>query len=95
VVIGVLTIEFHLPGTRSLKEKRMVIGRLKARLQSRYNVSVAEVDYQDKWQRAVLALAVVSSEQPLAARLLEKICRELETGRHSGNVVRTQVDYVE
>ena len=63
VIIGQLHLELHLPAAQSLKQKRSVIKSLKDRLRNKYNVSVAEVDYLDKWQRAKLAIVMVSSDR--------------------------------
>ncbi|HEX5133091.1 MAG TPA: DUF503 domain-containing protein [Candidatus Krumholzibacteria bacterium] len=60
--VKLLTVDLLIPGCSSLKEKRYVVSSLKARLRSRFNVAVAEVDYQDKWQRALLAIALVGSD---------------------------------
>jgi len=59
MVIKLLTIDLHFPGRSSLKEKRYVLASLKARLSQRYNVAIAEVGYQDKWQRSLLAVVTV------------------------------------
>jgi len=56
MVIGLLTLELHFPGARSLKDKRQVLRRLKDRVRA-LNVSVAEVAHQDLWQRARLGIA--------------------------------------
>ena len=60
--VKLLTVDFLIPGCSSLKEKRFVLSSLKARLRSRFNVSVSEVDHQDKWQRCLLAVAIVGSD---------------------------------
>ena len=49
--VGSYRIELHFPESRSLKAKRSVLNRLKSRL-SQLNLSVAEVEGQDKWQRS-------------------------------------------
>jgi uncharacterized protein YlxP (DUF503 family) len=49
-VIGRLSIEFHIPGARSLKQKRMVLRSVKDRIRQ-FNVAVAEVEHNDLWQR--------------------------------------------
>ena len=59
MVIKLLTIDLHFPGRSSLKEKRFVLASLKTKLSKRYNVAVAEVGYQDKWQRSLLAIVTV------------------------------------
>jgi hypothetical protein len=60
--VKLLTVDLLIPGCSSLKEKRFVLSSLKARLRSRFNVSVAEVDHQDKWQRTVIAVAIVGAD---------------------------------
>ena len=58
-----LRMELVIPGARSLKEKRGPLKSLKERIRSRFNVSIAEVAYRDKWQRALLAASMVGSER--------------------------------
>lgn len=74
--VGVLTLEMRLANSHSLKEKRHVVQSLKERLRHRFNVAVAETDYQDLWQRAVLAAVTVSSDHLVAAQVLEAVERE-------------------
>lgn len=62
MVIGLLTLELHFPGARSLKDKRQVLRSLEQRLRNRFNVSVAEVAHQDLWQRATLAVVAVNTD---------------------------------
>ena len=63
MVIGVCTLELHLPDNHSLKGKRQVVNSLKGRLKSRFNISVAEVDHLDVWQRATIGLVLVSNDR--------------------------------
>jgi uncharacterized protein YlxP (DUF503 family) len=60
--VKLLTVDLLIPGCSSLKEKRFVVSSLKSRLRGRFNASVAEVDYQDKWQRCVIAIAIVGAD---------------------------------
>ena len=55
-------VELHLPDVGSLKGKRHVLRGLKERVRAKFECSVAEVDHQDIWQRATLAVAYVSSD---------------------------------
>ncbi|MCF7822634.1 MAG: DUF503 domain-containing protein [Candidatus Marinimicrobia bacterium] len=73
MVTGLLVVELHLPAANSLKSKRQVVKSLKDRLGNRYNISVAEVDHLDKWQRATLAIAIVSSDQKVLEAQIETI----------------------
>jgi len=75
-VIGVLTLELRLDESHSLKDKRQVVKSLKDRLHQKFNVSVAEIDFQELWQRALLAAVTVSSEQHHAEEVLNAVERE-------------------
>ena len=57
-----LTLELHFPGARSLKDKRQALRSLETRLRNRFNVAVAEVEHQDLWQRARLAVVSVNTD---------------------------------
>jgi uncharacterized protein YlxP (DUF503 family) len=70
VAIG--TVELHLPDVGSLKGKRHVLKGLKEKLRHRFEISVAEVDHQDLWQRATLALAYVSGDSRHANEVMSK-----------------------
>lgn len=74
--VGVLTLELRLENSHSLKEKRHVVQSLKDRLRSKFNVAVAEIDYQDLWQRAAVAAVTVSSDQAHAEKVLRSVEEE-------------------
>lgn len=61
--ISLLTIELVIPWAQSLKDKRSAVHGLKDRLRSRFNAAVAEVDHQDKWQRAVIAVCMLGGDR--------------------------------
>ena len=73
MTIGVLEIDLLVPGARSLKEKRRVIKSLKSLLRNKFNCSVAEIDFKDLWQRAKLAVCVVSDDARFANTQLNEI----------------------
>jgi len=62
MVIGLLMLDLHFPGARSLKDKRQALQSLETRLRKRFNVSLAEVEHQDLWQRARLAVVSVNTD---------------------------------
>lgn len=62
MVVGIVRVELHLPGAQSLKDKRQVVRSLKERLRERVHASVAEVEFQDLWQRTAIGIAVVGSD---------------------------------
>ncbi len=72
-IIGVLTLEIVLQNAQSLKDKRHVVKSLKDRLRGKFNVAVAEIDYQDLWQRSVVAAVTVSADRVFAEKLLQSV----------------------
>jgi uncharacterized protein YlxP (DUF503 family) len=74
--IGVLTFELRLDGSHSLKEKRHVVKSLKDRLRHKFNVAVAEIDFQDLWQRGLVAAVTVSSDRGNAEMILQSVENE-------------------
>lgn len=72
IIVGLCTIELVVPGSRSLKDKRQVLASLKDRLHQKFNLSVAEVDGQDLWQKAVLGLACVANDGRRANQVLDQ-----------------------
>jgi uncharacterized protein YlxP (DUF503 family) len=90
--IGVCTIELRLPGNGSLKGKRSVVKSVVARVGREFNVSIAEVDAQDAWQRAVLGVACVSSSAGYAHGLLEQVVRWIEENRPDVDLVGYEIE---
>jgi uncharacterized protein YlxP (DUF503 family) len=76
--VGLLTLELYIPDARSLKDKRQVIQTLKDRLRGHYNVAVAELEYQDVWQRSVIGVVSISGSQRYLAQAIEKVAQESE-----------------
>jgi uncharacterized protein len=92
MVVGLLTVELHVPGSQSLKDKRMVLRRIKDRLK-KFNVAVAEVEHQDLWQRAALAIVTVSTEEAHADRELQAVADEIDRVE-PGLITRTEIEYL-
>lgn len=76
--ILICSLELYLPYCHSLKEKRRVIKRTADRLRSRFNVSVAELDHQDLWQRGQLGAVAIGSSWGVLDKLAGKLVRESE-----------------
>lgn len=81
MVVGVCTLELEIPASHSLKDKRHVVKSLIARVRKDFNVSIAEVDSQDAWQRAILGIVCVSTDEKYAHGLLEKVIDNIERAR--------------
>jgi uncharacterized protein YlxP (DUF503 family) len=73
LAVGLLTLELRIEHAHSLKEKRHVVRSLVEKIRARFNVSCAEVDYQDLWQNALIAVAVVSASKQVAAGILAAV----------------------
>ncbi|HHX76734.1 MAG TPA: DUF503 domain-containing protein [Firmicutes bacterium] len=70
---GLLTVELYIPAVQSLKEKRKLIKSLLTRLRNKYNVSLAETDYNDKWQRSIISVVAVSNSPTALNSQLDKV----------------------
>jgi len=71
-------IELHIPGCQSLKEKRRTVKGLIDRLRAKYNISVAEVDFQGKWQRSKIGVAWISADGKGAETRYQEIMKVID-----------------
>lgn len=72
MVVGICTVELLIPESQSLKDKRQVLHSLKDRLRGKFNLSIAEVDGQDLWQKTVLGMACVANDGGHVEQVLEQ-----------------------
>ena len=89
MVVGVCTVELFIGASQSLKDKRQVLHGLKDRLRGKFNLSVAEVDGQDLWQKAVLGMACVANDGRFVNQVMEQALNLIKS-MPSVEVVRTQ-----
>jgi len=92
MTVGLLSVELHVHGAQSLKDKRMVVRRIKDRLK-KFNVAVSEVEHHDLWQRAGLAVVTVSNDERQADRELAAVADEIER-IEPGLIARTEVEFL-
>jgi uncharacterized protein YlxP (DUF503 family) len=92
--IGVLTLELRLEHSHSLKDKRHVVLGLKQRLRNKFNVAVAEIDYHDLWQRALIAAVTVSGDRVRAEQVLQAVEKEA-SALLGPDLVQAGVDWLE
>lgn len=71
--------EFTIPSAHSLKEKRAVLQRMFARTKQKFNVSMAEIDHQNVWQRTSIALVAVSASKTAAEREIQNALQFLQS----------------
>jgi uncharacterized protein YlxP (DUF503 family) len=79
MIVGVLRLTFHIPHARSLKDKRRVVQKLRDRVRSRFDVSIAEVGAQNLRQRAVFGVSVVSGDSAVCDSVLEQVARAAQS----------------
>jgi hypothetical protein len=93
LTIGLLTLQLQIEAAHSLKDKRHVVRGLKDRLRNRFNVSVAEVDGQNTWQRSVVAVVTVSGDRQRVEEQLANI--EADAARFlGGDLVSSEVEFL-
>jgi uncharacterized protein YlxP (DUF503 family) len=73
MIIGVMTANLHLQGIGSLKEKRSIIKSVMGRLQSRFNISVSEVEHNDSKIIAVIGVAIVGNDTSFINSQLDSV----------------------
>ena len=91
--IGVVTLELRLENSHSLKDKRHVVESLKNRLRNKFNVAVAEIDFQDLWQRSAIAVVTVSSDRENAEKVL-KGAEDEAAATLGGALISTSVEWM-
>lgn len=73
MIVGVMTVEIHMQGISSLKQKRSIVKSLIERLKNRFNVSCSEVDRQDNKRLGVIGIAIVCNETRFVNQQLDKV----------------------
>ena len=91
-MIATLTIHLHLPAAFSLKEKRGRLKPLMARLHREFNVSVAEMDRQDKWDEAIIVCAMVGNDSSFLQSALQNVAKWVEGNWSDGDVWDTKIE---
>ena len=91
MIVGTCRVVLHIPDSGSLKAKRFALRGLKDRIRNKFNVSVAEVDDFDLWQRSTIAVAVVSRDTQFADQVISNVLRMIESDRNI-NVIDIETD---
>ena len=78
MLVGVCQIELFVPESNSLKSKRVVLNSVKTRIRNKFNVSVAEVDNNDKWQRISLGISMITNERKFLDKTFGEIFKLIE-----------------
>jgi uncharacterized protein YlxP (DUF503 family) len=77
--VGVSKVSLRIPENMDLKGKRQVLKSITSRVRNKFNVSVAEVEHQDLWQRSKLAIVCVNTQWTAIENILDKIVRIMQS----------------
>jgi uncharacterized protein YlxP (DUF503 family) len=95
--VAFLTLEIRIEAAHSLKDKRQVVRSIKDRLRNSFNISVAEIDVTDLWQRATIGVVSISSSRDYLEGLMRNVEREAVriANNNGAEVVDSFMDYLE
>ena len=93
MIIGTVIVELTLPGIDSLKEKRRRVKSLLTRLRNKFNVSAAEVDYNDSHRRTCLGVAIVSNDRQFSDSVISKVVNMIEN-EHEMIITDYQIEII-
>ncbi len=92
MAIGLLTLHLKIPACVSLKDKRKQIKPFISRLQREFNISVAELDYQDQWDQTLIGCTHLSNEGKHTQRSLQKIITWVENHYPQFYIIRERIE---
>jgi hypothetical protein len=93
MVVGVLRLTLYLAESHSLKEKRAVLRKIKARVRNEFNVSIAECDEHDLWQKTLLGICQVGADQPYVDGALHAVVRFIDE-LHLAEVGAEEIEFL-
>ena len=90
--IAVLSVSLHIPAAQSLKDKRTVLKSLKDRVHKKFNVSIAELGGQDKWQVTTLGFAMIGNDNRHMDASLQNLLSFIEK-QHGCELCEHQIEF--
>ena len=93
MTVGILRLVLFIHESNSLKEKRIVLHSLKARLRNNFNIAVSQIGDEDKWQKATLAIVGVEKDRRNMDRILSGILNFVERF-HRVNLVDYEIEMI-
>ena len=93
-MVGTLTLHLHIPACASLKEKRRRIKPLLSRLRREFNISAAEMDFQDEWQDAFIGCAMISNGRAHLESGLQAVAKWVEANWPDGMIVKETIEVI-
>jgi uncharacterized protein len=81
LTIGLLLLDCYISESQSLKDKRRILASLTERLRRQFNIAIAEVEFQDQWQRARLAIVLVNTNWRMLQSSMSKLTEYVDRDR--------------
>ena len=78
MIVGTCMLKLNIYESDSLKDKRHIIKAIIGRLQSRFNISIAEVDLNDSWQSSVIGFACVTNDTSHANQVISNVIKFID-----------------
>ena len=88
MTVGIARVTLFLPASHSLKDKRMVLRRVKTQVRDKFNAAIAEVGQNDLWQRAALGVTVVGNDRAFTESALDEVIRFVQERAEVTNTER-------
>ena len=92
--IGLLTLHLRIPACTSLKDKRRQIKPLITRLQREFNLSVAELDFQDNWTEVLIGCTYLSNDGKHTQRSLQKVITWVENNYPQFYIIQERIELI-
>ncbi len=92
MIVGLCRLTLRLPENGSLKGKRQVVRSVTERLRNKFNVAVAEVDDNDRWQVATLGITCVSNDARHARRVLDRVVAFVQQQRLDAELLESEIE---
>jgi uncharacterized protein YlxP (DUF503 family) len=93
MVVGVLRLTLYVPESHSLKEKRGVLQKIKTRVRNAFNVSIAECSDHDLWQKTLLGICQVGTDQAYIDGTLRAAVRFIEA-MHVAEIGEEEIEFL-
>ncbi|OGW12602.1 MAG: hypothetical protein A3G93_06605 [Nitrospinae bacterium RIFCSPLOWO2_12_FULL_45_22] len=89
--IGLCVIDLYLPGNNSLKDKRQILKSIKDRIRNKFNVSIAEIEDNDKWRKTTLGVVTINNDSTQVSNILQSVINFIE-GFYPAQIINYQIE---
>lgn len=93
MIVGIIKVIFHFPYLKSLKDKRQKLNSIKQILKQKFNISIAEVDFKNYWQKSFLGISMVSDNKVFIEQNFTKILDYFHNLSY-GYIIESNIEYL-